>query len=68
MQGMGEVSDNMDTIIVTGTNGKTTTCRMLEQALSSTGVNVLANKSGANLLKGITAEFTANATIGGKPK
>ena len=65
---LAKVSDNMDTIIVTGTNGKTTTCRMLEQALSSTGVSVLANKSGANLLKGITAEFTANATIGGKPK
>ena len=65
---LAKVSGYMDTIIVTGTNGKTTTCRMLETALSSTGAEVLANKSGANLLKGVTAEFCANATISGKPK
>ncbi len=69
---LAKVSENMDTIIVTGTNGKTTTCRMLEQALSKslegTDKTVLANKSGANLLKGVTAEFTANATFTGKPK
>lgn len=62
------VSQDMDIIVVTGTNGKTTTCNMLEQALSSTGVDVLANKSGANLLKGVTAEFTANANWKGVPK
>ena len=65
---LAKVSYNMDTIVVTGTNGKTTTCRMLEQALSSAGEKVLANKSGANLLKGVTAEFCANATLTGKPK
>lgn len=65
---LATVSQGMEVIVVTGTNGKTTTCNMLEKALSSTGVDVLANKSGANLLKGVTAEFTANATLGGKPK
>lgn len=62
------VSHNMDIIVVTGTNGKTTTSNMIEQALSSSGLDVLANKSGANLLKGITAEFCANATALGRPK
>ena len=65
---LAAVSKDMDIIVVTGTNGKTTTCNMLEQALSSTGVDVLANKSGANLLKGVTAEFCANANWKGIPR
>ena len=62
------VSQGMDIIVVTGTNGKTTTSNMIEHALSGTGRDVLANKSGANLLPGVTAEFTSNATAFGKPK
>lgn len=62
------VSEGMEIIIVTGTNGKTTTARMLEHALTSSGRQVLANKSGANLLSGVTAEFTVNTTASGKPK
>lgn len=65
---LSTVSEGMDIIVVTGTNGKTTTCRMLEQALSGTGRDVLANRSGANLLMGVTAEFTANADWQGRPK
>lgn len=62
------VSRNMEIIVVTGTNGKTTTCSMLRHALTAAHIDVLSNISGANLLTGITAEFTANATLGGKPK
>ena len=29
------VSDGMEIVVVTGTNGKTTTCRMIEHALTS---------------------------------
>ena len=61
-------SDGMDIIVVTGTNGKTTTSRMLEHALTASGYDCLANKSGANLLSGVTAEITCNATWLGKPK
>ncbi len=61
-------SQGMEVIMVTGTNGKTTTSRMLEHALTENGHVCLANKSGANLLSGVTAEFTANATWFGKPK
>ncbi len=62
------VSKKMSIIVVTGTNGKTTTCSMLRHALSSAHINVLSNVSGANLLTGITAEFTANASLLGSPK
>ena len=62
------VSRDMEIIVVTGTNGKTTTCSMLRHALASAKINVLSNLSGANLLTGITAEFTANASLLGHPK
>ena len=58
----------MEIVVVTGTNGKTTTARMLEHAFSQGGRPVLANKSGANLLSGVTAELTANATWRGRPR
>ncbi len=63
------VSSDMEIIVVTGTNGKTTTCGLLRQALHSAGIDVLSNRSGANLLTGITAEFTCNAgALGGARK
>ena len=62
------VSDGMEIIVVTGTNGKTTTCSMLRNAFQEKGIEPLSNVSGANLLSGITAEFTSQATLGGKPK
>ncbi len=62
------VSKGMEIFVVTGTNGKTTTSRMLEHALRMNGEEVLANKSGANLLSGVTAELTANADWRGRAK
>ncbi|MDO4285534.1 MAG: MurT ligase domain-containing protein [Eubacteriales bacterium] len=61
-------SAGMEIVVVTGTNGKTTTSRMIENAFVRSGRKCLANKSGANLLSGVTAEITANATWLGKPK
>lgn len=60
------VSSGMEVIIVTGTNGKTTTAHMIEYAMSTAGHDPLANKSGANLLAGISAEFICSADIFGK--
>ena len=62
------VSDGMEVIVVTGTNGKTTTCRMLENAFKEAGIPCLANRSGANLLSGVTAELTCNADWLGRPR
>lgn len=62
------VSAGMEIIVVTGTNGKTTTSRMLEQAMTASGKDTLCNKSGANLLSGVTAEFCVNADRHGNPK
>lgn len=62
------VSSGMEIIVVTGTNGKTTSCNMIEHALNASGCDCLLNKSGANLLHGITADLVCNATLSGKPK
>ena len=65
---LGRLAKNVTTIIVTGTNGKTTTARMIEQALADSGISYFANRSGANLLSGVTAEFAMHSSITGKCK
>jgi len=42
-------------ILVTGTNGKTTTARMLATILESSGRVVVHNRAGSNLMRGIAA-------------
>lgn len=58
---------DVKSVAITGTNGKTTSARMIEQAFSEKGLNYFANRSGANLISGITTEFVMNATFTGKP-
>lgn len=53
-------------VIVTGTNGKTTTNNMLAGILANSGYRVVANSIGANLISGVTAAFIEKATLGGK--
>ncbi len=62
------VSEGMEIVVVTGTNGKTTTCNMIGHALEAAGKECLLNKSGANLLSGITAELACNSTWTGRPR
>lgn len=56
------------TIIVSGTNGKTTTCRLIEQGLQASGISLFANRSGANLLAGIVTAYVINAKWNGVSK
>ncbi len=60
-------SEGVETILVTGTNGKTTTAAMLAHAMEEAGRAPLCNRSGANLLSGVTAEFAAAADLRGRP-
>ena len=60
-------SRGVETILVTGTNGKTTTAGMLAHAMEKAGRPAVCNRSGANLLSGVTAEFTAAADLHGRP-
>lgn len=60
-----ELSVGMTVVLVTGTNGKTTVCRMIEQGFREAGYRYICNRSGANLTGGIVAAFcekTADCT------
>lgn len=65
---LADLSARVKVIIVTGTNGKTTSCRILEEGLKQAGKTYFINKSGANLITGITSSFIMNSTITGKSK
>lgn len=54
------------TAIVTGTNGKTTTARMLAGIHHAAGTPVLHNRSGSNLMRGLAATVTAAAGLDGR--
>ncbi len=58
----------LEIIIVTGTNGKTTTARMIENALLRAGKNCFLNRSGANLITGITTAFLMHCDLRGRYK
>ena len=62
---LGYAAKNVDIIAVTGTNGKTTSARIIERALQNAGKSVCANRSGANLMPGITAELIMNKSLFG---
>lgn len=49
------------TIMVTGTNGKTTTSKLLRKILKSQGRRVLANSSGSNFTRGILTSLIDHA-------
>lgn len=54
---------NKGVIIVAGTNGKTTTSKMISELLTGT---VIKNYSGANLLNGLVSAFIINCSLSGK--
>jgi len=53
------------TIVVTGTNGKTTTCRILGDIFVLAGLDPLRNRSGSNLMRGIASSLVEHATMRG---
>lgn len=63
-----KISSNFRIIMVTGTNGKTTTSRIISQILTENGIKHISNKSGANLASGITTTFLESYRPNGKNK
>jgi UDP-N-acetylmuramyl tripeptide synthase len=52
-------------ILVTGTNGKTTSTKLIAAALEANGERVLTNSTGSNLVRGVTSALIAAADIRG---
>jgi UDP-N-acetylmuramyl tripeptide synthase len=53
-------------IVITGTNGKTTTARLVSSLLEGAGHRVVSNRSGANLIFGVTAAALDSASPTGR--
>lgn len=53
-------------IVVTGTNGKTTTTKMLLEILESSGRRVMTNRSGSNLSRGIASSLIEQTSLTGR--
>jgi UDP-N-acetylmuramyl tripeptide synthase len=54
-------------VIVAGTNGKTTTSRMIADMLEAAEMPAVHNRSGSNLLRGVVSAFAGQASIAGGP-
>ncbi len=52
-------------LIVTGTNGKTTTSRMLGTILEAAGWRAIHNRSGSNLVRGLIATLVQQSSLRG---
>jgi len=52
-------------ILVTGTNGKTTTAKLLQTVFEGNGQKVFLNSSGANLLNGIASSIILKSSFAG---
>lgn len=52
-------------VVITGTNGKTTTTKMVTELLQANGMRVLTNKSGSNFTRGIVASLIEETDLSG---
>lgn len=55
-------------VLVSGTNGKTTTTRMVAQIASAAGLRPIHNRSGANLATGVVSAVAAHTDVWGRPR
>ena len=62
-----EAAKHYKIIMVTGTNGKTTTTHIVGQILKENDIKYITNKSGANLIGGIATTFLNSTGFFGKP-
>lgn len=60
--------NKLRSIIITGTNGKTTTARLLGSVLSLAKISYCHNRSGSNLLRGIATTLINQSSLTGKLK
>src|SRR5829696_8721457 len=53
------------TVLVSGTNGKTTTSRLISHIHQQGEIQALHNRAGANLVTGLVSAIVAQTTLGG---
>jgi lipid II isoglutaminyl synthase (glutamine-hydrolysing) len=55
-------------VFISGTNGKTTTAKILTHLFESFNLKVVSNKSGANLLSGLISSMMMDTDLLGRPR
>lgn len=65
---LSKISKGYKVILVTGTNGKTTTTSMIYNIIKESGHPVITNNTGANLFPGIVTTFVDSFKFGSKIK
>ena len=65
---LSKISKGYKVILVTGTNGKTTTTSMIYNIIKESGHPVITNNTGANLFPGIVTTFVDSFRFGSKVK
>lgn len=53
-------------ILITGTNGKTTTQKLIVDTLKQERINVISNGSGSNMQRGLISKLVSKASLTGK--
>lgn len=61
-----EISKNYKVVLITGTNGKTTTTSMINNLLTEHGLDTITNNTGANMLPGIVSCLLQNFKFNNK--
>lgn len=56
------------TVLVTGTNGKTTTSRLIAEMMCGAGWMPIHNRSGSNLTSGVTSALLQRSSLLGQPR
>ena len=66
---IGKFTGKLDrgTVVVAGTNGKTTTSKMIADILEADGADVVHNRSGSNLVQGVAAACAERSSWLGSP-
>lgn len=58
--------NQLQSIVITGTNGKTTTSRLLAQILKTAKQPFVQNRTGSNLLRGLASSLISQASLSGR--
>lgn len=65
---LGRIDKPKTIIGVTGTNGKTTVCNMIEDCLKENGYEFIDNHLGSNINSGLASTLIEGANLFGKQK
>jgi UDP-N-acetylmuramyl tripeptide synthase len=63
---MIQTNAHLKTVVIVGTNGKTTSAKITRHILSKNGYRVIGNETGANLKNGVASFLIQNANLFGR--